>query len=264
MAEVIRTRIYRLRHDATASQCIGYLASQKSLAYNRGVDILRKSPEIPLWPGKDHPESFKARVSQWMKTDGRVNGPSHLLITGAEQAWDDHDRLRRQRALDRLGESNQTGSTEAHDRSPVTLRHRSRKHGRSVLTSHKPPVRLGSDRFGIPGVGDLVLHTKKEVRELDIRSFRLVEVHSDRHGANRPLRKRRYALHLNVLETCPEPASFDSVEALDDVLGIKDDGDSFSVEHWRCHTYRRFKSHSEGTLLAFDRSPQEERVEKTA
>ena len=227
--EVIRTRIYRLCHDATTSQRIGQLAMQQNLAYNLGVDILRESPEIGLWPSKGHPASFKARISQWMKTDGRANAPAHLLIAGANQAWNDHDRLKRQRALDRLSENEQTGGTEAHDRSPLKLRHRSRKHGRSVLTCHKPPVRLGSDRFGIPDVSDLVLHTKGEVPDLDIRSFRLVEVHSDRHGANRPLRKRRYALHLNVVETYPEPDVFESVGAPDDVLGIKDDGDSLAL-----------------------------------
>lgn len=229
LKEEIRTRIYRLRRDDTISQRIGQIVTQQNLAYNRGVDILRKAPEIRLWPRKDLPESFKARTSQWMKTDGRANAPAHLLIAGADQAWDDHDRLKRQRTLDRLSESEQTGGTEDLDRFQLKLRHRSRKHGRSVLTCHKPPVRLGSDRFGIPGVGDLVVHTKKEVPELDIRSFRLVEVRGERRGANGPFRKRRYAIHLNVVETYPEPAGFDSVGALEDVLGIKDDGDRLAL-----------------------------------
>ena len=229
MTQVIRTRIYRLRHDATASQRIGQLVSQQTMAYNRGVDILRKAPDICLWSRTDHTKSFKERVSQWMKEDGRANGPAHLLTVGADQAWDDHDRLKRQRVLDRLGEVERTDSTEAHGRSLRKLRHRSRKRTRSVLTCHKPPVRLGPDRFGIPGAVDIVLHTKGDVSELDIRSFRLVETHSERHGASRPLRKRRYALHLNVTETYPEPAAFDSAKRLDDVLGIKSEGDRLAL-----------------------------------
>ena len=229
MSEVIRTRIYSLRHDAATSQCIGQLVTQQNLAYNAGIDILRKAPNICLWPRRDIPESFKGRVSQWLKADGRANAPTHLLTAGTEQAWDDHDRLKRQRALDRLGEGEQTGGTDSHDGSQLKLRHRSRKRIRSVLTCHNPPIRLGPDQFSIPGVNGFVLHTMEEVPDLDIRSFRLVEVRGDRHEAKRPLRKRRYALHLNVVKPYPDSAGFDSVGALDDVLGMKDDGDSLAL-----------------------------------
>ena len=150
-----------------------------------------------------------------MKSDGRANCPEHLLIAGAEQARDYNDCLKRQRTLDRLREDNE--HAEARD----GLRHRSRKQGRAVLTSHMPPDRIAADKFAVPGVNDLILHTKEAVPDLDILSFRIVEVQGDRHGANRPLRKRRYALHLNVIETYPEPAAFDSIKALDDVLGIE-------------------------------------------
>ena len=224
MREVIKTRILKLRHDAATSERIGQLATQQNMAYNRGVDILQKSPAIGLWPKKDHPESFKGSVSQWIRIDGRVNGPKHLLNAGAQQAWDAHEQLKHQRTLRSLDENHQTGDTEPHDMSPLKLNHRSRKHDRFVLTCLEPPLRSDPDRFGIPGASDLVLHTKEEVPELDIRSFRLVEIRSERHGANRPLRKRRYALHLHVVETYPEPATFDSVGALNDVLGIKDAG----------------------------------------
>lgn len=224
MREVIRTKIFKLRHDAATSERIGQLATQQNLAYNRGVDLLRKSPETGLWAKRDRPESFKGSVSQWIKTDRRANGPKHLLNAGAQQAWDAHETLKRQRTLRSLDESDQADGTELHDRSPLKLNHRSRKHDRFVLTCLEPPVRLGPDRFRIPGARELVLHTKEEVPELDIRSFRLVEVRSERHGTNRQLRQRRYALHLHVVATIPEPPTFDSVEALDDLLGVKDAG----------------------------------------
>jgi len=216
LAEVIRTRIYRLRHDATTSQRIGQLVSQQIMAYNRGVDILQAAPDIVLWPGKRNSKSFKAEISDWMKKDPRVASPAHILATGAEQVWHDDKRLKRQKGLDLLREDPE--SAETHER----LRYRSRKHGPSVLTSAKPPVRISDDKLAFPGADDLILSTKEPVPELDIRSFRLVEVRSERHGANRPLKKRRYALHLNVVETYPDPPNVESVGSLDDVLGIED------------------------------------------
>ena len=215
MPEVIRTHIYRLRHNPSASQGIGYLVSQQNMAYNRGVEILRKYPDMVLWPRKPSPRCFKSETLRWMKSDGRANCPEHLLIAGAEQARDYNDCLKRQRTLDRLREDNE--HAEARD----GLRHRSRKQGRAVLTSHKPLDRIAADKFAVPGVNDLIVHTKEPVPDLGILSFRIVEVQGDRHGANRPLRKRRYALHLNVIETYPDPAATDSIKALDDVLGIE-------------------------------------------
>ena len=217
---MIRPRIYRLHHNPDASRRIGYLATQQATAYNKGVDIVRKTPEIVLWKSKTRPDSFKSRVSEWRKSDRRVDCPTHLLETGAEQAWYDNDRINRQKALYRFAESDQEALTK--EGYSETLSYRSRKHDPSDLMCLKPPVRRAADEFAVPGVDDLILRTREPVPDLDIRSFRLVEIHSERHGANRPLEARRYALQLNVVKNYPDSTDLTSVNSPEDVLGIDD------------------------------------------
>ncbi len=58
--------------------------------------------------------------------------------------------------------------------------------------------------------------------DLDIRSFQIVEVRNACRGANGALRKRRYALHLQVAVEYPDPPAPEAIRSAEDILGIDD------------------------------------------
>ena len=256
MAEIIRTKIYKLRYDPDVSDHIGYLGSQQRLAYNWAVDVLNEFPDIPLWASEARRDNLCTRVRDWISTDHRPDAPVALLKAGTQQAWRENDVKLRQHRLDALRE--QEGS-EAKQGSRPTLDHRSRKHGPATLISQMPPARIEGteDKFRFPGRKNVILQTAEPVpKDLNIISFKLVEVRQECRGVNGQLRKRRYALHLDVSVTNSEPIALDAVETPRDVLGLVDsarkrvamsDGDVIDTDDskakWKEQKQRRTASH---------------------
>ena len=134
-----------------------------------------------------------------------------------------NDLMRRERKA-RLGRlENGSRRSSDHRQHRRTLTRRSRKHGSSTLTSLIPPVRLGDSTFTITGARDVVLRTKKAVpKDLDIRSFQIVEVRMGCRGENGALRERRYALHLQAAVEYPEPSQPEAIRSADEMLGVDD------------------------------------------
>ncbi len=223
MVKTVETRIYRLHHDSQMSERIGYLASQQRLAYNVAAGILNRTPDIALRRSPRHPDGLLGQLTRWRHQDSRAQAPYVIHQAGAQHAWMANDLMRQERKsrLARL-ENGLTRSSD-HRQHRRTLARRSRKHGTSTLTSLTPPVRLDDSTFTIMGARDIVLRTKKPVPEdLDIRSFQLVEVRNACRGANGKLRKRRYALHLQVAVEYPDPPAPEAISSADEILGVDD------------------------------------------
>ena len=223
MVKAVETRIYRLHYDPHTSERIGYLASQQRLAYNVAVNILNRTPAIALRRSPRHPNGLLGQITLWRHQDSRAQAPYIIHQAGAQQAWMANDLMRRERKA-RLGRL-ENGSTHSavHRQHRRTLTRRSRKYGTPTLTSLIPPVRLGNDAFTITGARDVVMRTKKTVPdELDIRSFQLVEVRKDCRAENGALRKRRYALHLQVAVEYPETFKPEAIGSADEILGVDD------------------------------------------
>ena len=49
---MIRTLTFALCYDRTNSRAIGYYATQQNAAYNHGVDVLNREPELPKRSGR--------------------------------------------------------------------------------------------------------------------------------------------------------------------------------------------------------------------
>ena len=223
MAKAIETRIYGLHYDPQTSERIGYLTSQQRLSYNIAVNILNRTPAIALRRSPAHPEGLLGQITLWRHRDSRAQAPYIIHQAGAQQAWMANDLMRRERKarLDRLAEGSRRSSDHRQHRR--TLTRRSRKHGPSTLTSLIPPVRLDDSTFTITGARDVALRTKMAVPEdMDIRSFQLVEVRKGCRGENGALRKRRYALHLQVSVEYPDPPAPQAIESAEEILGIDD------------------------------------------
>ena len=223
MVKAVETRIFRLHHDPHTSERIGYLVSQQRLAYNVAVNILNRTPTIALRRSPRHPNGLLGQLTLWRHQESRAHAPYIIHQAGAQQAWMANDLMRRERKarLGRLAEGSRRSSDQRQHRS--TLTRRSRKHGTSTLTSLIPPVRLDDSTFTITGARDIVLSTKKAVPdELDIRSFQLVEVRKGCRRRNGALRKRRYALHLQVAVECPEPSKPEAIGSAYEILGVDD------------------------------------------
>ena len=226
MAEAIRTLIFRLHHDKHASARIGYLQSQERLAYNVACNLLNRTPDMPLNNYQSKGDKERPGIVQttydWRCDDPRADAPKPIHLAGACRAWTDNRSmmLRRNQVLLNIERVHAISSqTESH---PRRLRHRSRKHGTATLTCLAPPVRLDESTFTIPEAGDVMLRTKEPVpTDIDIRSFRLVEVRRHRRGVNGALDRCRYALHLQVaVKDLPEPTPHEEVVSPADILGL--------------------------------------------
>ena len=201
-----------------------YVISVQNPTYcAKPVNVLNRTPNIALRRSPRHPNGLLGQLTVWKYEDMRANAPYIIHQGGAQQAWFANDLMKRERQarLQRIA----NGSTKSadHKRHRRTLSHRGRKHGTSTLTSLTPPIRLDKCTFTIMGARNVVLQTRKPVPEdWDIRSFQLVEVRQICHGVNGNLRKRRYALHLQVTVEYPDPPAHKSIEKPDEILGIDD------------------------------------------
>lgn len=217
-----RTMIFPLHQDGQTSARIGYLCSQERLAYNAARNILNRMPNIPLHSGTK-PTGLVKATNTWRLEDPRADADSSIHLSGARQAWSDNRLMMHKRNLSLTnvakGHAVSSGLIGNRRRLPA----RSRKHGTSTLSCPTPPIRLDESSFTIPGATDVTLRTKGPVPEdLDIRSFRLVEVRRERRGVNGSLDRRRYALHLQVsMEESHEPAH-DEIGSSSDILGLVD------------------------------------------
>ena len=221
MAELIRTKIYPMVYDAHTSEQIGELRGQQRLAYNFAVDELRANRNLTLRRERDYRTAVSIpglleRTLDWSRGDERIDAPRDLILTGAQAAWIDNDLLRRKQEFHAYRDSEPGPDCTG-------PRHLSRKNSSSTLTSNAPPVRIDADTFTLRGRRDVLLRAREIVPDdLDIRSFKLVEVRRERRGRTGPLRSRRYALHLDVAIECPDPADLDTIVAADEILGIDD------------------------------------------
>ena len=223
MVKVVETKIYRLHYDPQSSERIGYLVSQQRLAYNVAAGILNRTPALALRRSPRHPDGLLGLLTRWRHQDSRAQAPYIVHQAGAQHAWMANGLMRQERKsrLQRLENGSLRSSDQRQHRR--TLARRSRKRGPSTLTSLTPPVMLDDSTFTIMGARDVVLRTKRPVPEdLDIRSFQLVEVRNACRGANGALRKRRYALHLQVAVEYPDAPAPEAIRSVDEILGIDD------------------------------------------
>lgn len=223
MPATIETRIFKLRHDPDASRRIGYLVSQQRLAYNYAVNILNRTPDIALRKSPRHPDGLLGQMTQWRRRDERAKAPYLIQQSGAQQAWLANKLMRQERQIRLIRLANGSTKSADHREHRRTIARRSRKHGPSTLTSLGPPVRLDDSTFTIGGARELILRTRKPVpNDLNIRSFQLVEVRRECRGLNGALQKRRYALHLQIAVEYPDPPAPETIDAVNDILGIDD------------------------------------------
>ncbi len=223
MVKAVETRVYRLHHDSQMSERIGYLASQQRLAYNIAAGILNRTPDIALRRSPRYPDGLLGQLTRWRHQDSRAQAPYIIHQAGAQHAWMANDLMRQERKSRLARLENGSPRSSDHRQHRRTLARRSRKRGTSTLTSLTPPVRLDDSTFTIMGARDIVLRTKKPVPEdMDIRSFQFVEVRNACRGANGALRKRRYALHLQVAVEYPDPPAPEVISSAEDILGIDD------------------------------------------
>ena len=220
MTGSLKTVVYRLRHDPDTSARIGYLASQYRLAYNVSVTHLNRHPNVPFGSGHRGQTSLLNTINAWRDEDSRASAPRAIHHAGAFEAYRDN-RLLQIRREGRLQSTSTTIALEHGGHHRRTLDTRSRKRDGGTLSSYVPPARLGETSFCIPGARDVVLRTTQPVPEdLDIQAYRLVEVRRDRRGMNGPLRARRYALHLMVAVTLPDPPEHEKIIDSSDIIGM--------------------------------------------
>ena len=137
---MIRTLTFALCYDRTNSRAIGYYATQQNAAYNHGVDVLNREPELPQRSGRNHPDAINKRITAWRQDNQKgADDPYHIHREGGEQAWEVNQRLQQSRAerLERIAQADDKGEEPKHrDVRPHrrTLAHRSRKDCRLSLT----------------------------------------------------------------------------------------------------------------------------------
>ena len=271
MTEAMRTLIYPLHQDGHASARIGYFYSQERLAYNVACNALNRTPDMPLNGNKQHKghTGMVQTIYTWRREDPRADAHWSIHLSGACQAWNDNRlmMLRRNQAVLNAARGHAVSSRlESH---PRKLRLLSRKHGTSTLSCLEPPVRLDERTFTIPGAADVILKTKCPVpTDIDIRSFRLVEVRRHRRGVNGRLDRRRYALHLQVaVKDLPEPLAHGEIVSPADILGLgldeRDNRDKEFLAASNGETIRRERSEAQPEeRVTLERSSRKKRGSK--
>ena len=212
-----RPKVVRLVNSPETSTLIGYLASQQRLAYNQGVDILNRRPNIPKRARKSSSFALNKEITAWRHQNPHgTKAPYHIHQQGSEAALEANQRLQqgREDRHRRIEEAKAKGKEPHHrDVRPHrrTLRHRSRKHGTQTLTVRTSSRIQVLDRhsFKIEGV-NIVFHTKDSLPD-NIRSLDFVELADYRHSSNTPLKSRRYTLHIGVGHDDPEPPDLANV-----------------------------------------------------
>ena len=224
---MIRTLTFALRRDPDASRDIGYHATQQNLAYNHAVDVLNREPNLPKRSGKNYPDALNKRITAWRQAHRqKADAPYYIHQEGSEQAWEANQRLQQGHTerLERIAQAIANGEEPKHrDIRPHrrTLAHRTRKHHRLSLTITDRRLfeviddgqTLNSRQCGFT----VRLRANQTLKWRDIRSIRLVPVKE--YGAQVPLHRRRYCLHVQVL--VPEPMLLEEldIQSPEDVLG---------------------------------------------
>ena len=224
---MLRTLQFALRRDPANSRAIGYCATQQNAAYNVGVDVLSREPELPKRSGKRHPDALNKRITAWRQAERqRADAPYHIHQEGAEQAWEANQRLQANRAdrLARIAAASKQGEPpHPRDRRPHrrTLQHRRRKRSRLSLTIADPRLfQVSADgqtvasrqcRFTLQLRGDATLNG------WDVRSIHLVPVQE--YSRRTPLAQRHYCLHVQVQVDDPTPLADLEIQRPEDILG---------------------------------------------
>ena len=225
----IDTKFFRIRNNDELSLQIAKLAAQQRLAYNWAADVLNRSPNIPLFKTPDTPNALLGQLTTLRHADHRFNAPYHIHAAAVRQAHAANLRLQADtlERRERIAHGSTLKSDLKHHRR--TLAHRSRKHSSHTLTSIYPPIRLDGRSFTIPGARHILITTKKEIpRDLDIRSFQLVEIMPKRWPAPPELVKKRYKLHVQTREKTPVPSTPEEVTSAGQILGA-DDGSKIHI-----------------------------------
>lgn len=224
---MIRTLKFPMRHDPANSQAVGYHATQQNAAYNHGVDVLNREPNLPKRSGRNHPDAMNKGITAWRRGNRqRADAPYHIHQQGSEEAWEANQRMQEARAerLERIAQAAADGEEPKHrDTRPHrrTLAHRSRKRGRLSLTitdrrlfqvSHDGQT-LTSPQCGFT----LRLRARQTLKWLDIRSIRLVPVQT--YSPQTPLHCRRYCLHVQIAVPEPMPLEKLDIQCPEDVIG---------------------------------------------
>ena len=109
---MFRTLKFALHRDPENSRAIGYMATQQNAAYNHGVDVLNREPELPKRSGKHAPDAMNKRITAWRQEDRqRADAPYHIHQEGAEQGWEANQRMQQSRAerLERIAQAEADG-----------------------------------------------------------------------------------------------------------------------------------------------------------
>ena len=82
---MIRTLTSALCYDRTNSRAIGYYATQQNAAYNHGVDVLNREPELPKRSGRNHPDAINKRITAWRQDNQKgADDPYHIHREGGK------------------------------------------------------------------------------------------------------------------------------------------------------------------------------------
>ena len=223
----IRTLKFALHRDPENSRAIGYMATHQNAAYNHGVDVLNREPQLPQRSGKHAPDAMNKRTTAWRQADRqRADAPYHIHQDGAEQGWEANQRMQQSRAerLERIAQAEADGEEpKRRDVRPHrrTLAHRSRKRGRlSLAITDRRLFEVRDDgQTLISRQCGFTLHLRagQTLKWLDIRSTRRVPV--KQYGPRTPLHRRRYCLHVQVAVPEPMPIERLDTQEPDDILG---------------------------------------------
>ena len=213
-------------YDRTNSRAIGYYATQQNAAYNHGVDVLNREPELPKRSGRNHPDAINKRITAWRQDTQK--GPT-IRITSTGKAAS--RRGKSTSGCSKVGPSGWNAS-----RRPTT-RAKSRNIGMYAHTAGPwltVPVKTAASASPSPTSGysksattarhspavsgfTARLRAHQTLKWLDIRSIRLVPV--ENYGPRTPLRRRHYCLHVQVAVPEPMPINQQDIESPEDILG---------------------------------------------
>ena len=223
----IRTLKFALRYDPDNSRAIGYHATQQNAAYNHGVDVLNREPDLPKRSGRNHPDALNKRITAWRQADRqKADAPYYIHQQGAEEAWEANQRMRqaREERLERISQAITDDEEPKHrDVRPHrrTLIHRSRKRRPLSLTITDRRLFEVSDDYQTLTSHQcdfsIRLRGKRNLKFLDIRSIRLVPVKEYRPRT--PLHRQHYCLHVQVAVPEPMPIERLDIQSPEDVLG---------------------------------------------
>ena len=224
---MIRTLKFALRYDPANSRAVGYYATQQNAAYNHAVDVLNREPDLPKRSGNKHPDALNKRITAWRQAHRQqADAPYYVHQEGSEQAWEANQRMRQSHAerLERIAQAEAKGEVPKHrDVRPHrrTLALRTRKVSRLSLTiTDKRLFQISDDGQTVASRQckfTLRLRGKATVKELDVRSIRLVPIKEYRHRV--PLERRHYCLHVQVWEPDPTPLEQVAIQRPEDILG---------------------------------------------